>query len=311
MENEAVSHNLHRHISSTERTLPGASSSRARSRARRAHARRVQHLNSAHQRRPHTVGGPPALLDCRASGAAQGKNADSPAMHPRRRDATRPQHSQPAQSCGLYVIRPFGPAAYSHSSAGRPRCVRMAPRHRGRTARPILAGGAKRPPETPLPPLPRGPARHRQHAATPAAPPAPRSPKTLAQARQGRAAGRRGLRAWLRSRAGAVPACGGWPLAPASVRPVSAPGGAGPALASLARPQSVVACFGARPVPIAARAPDSRHRAPLRLRPLAGAGAQGCPPWTRPGTRPWTRPSRAKGRAARTDAPRRPNGRRG
>ena len=117
----------------------------------------------------------------------------------------------------------------------------MAACHGARTRRQILAGGAKRPPETPRPRRGRQPAPQRPCEATPAAPPATRARSDLAQARHGADAGGRGLRAWRRAPGGAPPACGGWHSPSRIGRPVSAPAsaGTGPASRSVARPQRV------------------------------------------------------------------------
>ena len=138
------------------------------------------------------------------------QDADSRTPHPPRHASTRGQHSQQAQHAGCMSSRlapgciqpqqrpPAAPSPHA-AAARRPH------------ARQILAGGAKRPPETPRPRSGRQPAQHRPCEATPAAPPATRARSDLAQARQGADAGGRGLRAWRRAPGGAPPACGGWP----------------------------------------------------------------------------------------------------
>ena len=105
--------------------------------------------------------------------APQSQRADSLRPHPPRHAATRAQHSQPAHHADC-MRASKRPRAYSHSSAGRPRRSRMAPRHVGRTRRQALSGGAKRPPETPRPRSSGDTARNGRCQATPATASRPR-----------------------------------------------------------------------------------------------------------------------------------------
>jgi hypothetical protein len=190
-------------------------------------------------------------------------------------------------------------AAYSHSSAGRPRRSRMAPRHAGRTPGRSLPGGRNAPPRPPAPAAagnrrgtvrarPRPP-RHR--------PPAPAQPwrkHARARTQAAGACAHGGAHLGARRRpAGA----GILPHASAGQgRRQEAPGR--PRVRSRA-PKELAARFECQ-----ARAGTTKHRG-------AAPAPQGLRPSTPPGARPWTQPRARRSARPRTDAPRHPNGRRG
>ena len=130
-------------------------------------------------------------------------------------------------------------AAYSHSSARRPRRPRMPPRHVGRTPGRSLPGGRNAPPRPPAPAA----AGNRRRSVRARPRPPRHQPPAPAQTWRKRARARTqaaGACAHGCERLGARRRPAGAGLLPhASAGPESAPGGAGPASRSVARPQRV------------------------------------------------------------------------
>ena len=189
--------------------------------------------------------------------------------------------------------------AYSHSSAGRPRRSRMAPRHVGRTRRQVLRGGETPPRDPPPPqqrehgaerPVPSGATAGATAGAAARAGQRPRRKRASGAAQSGPGPQRRRMAprpaAWRR------PACGGWP----SLAGIGGPSRRRGRRATLARDRAPPREAGCAPQGRAGAA--ARHRGrrpdPPGAPPLDRAGGSGPrTPRTRPGASPWTPPRRA------------------